>query len=143
MRTQSIHTNEITPRPLFGRLNSMQQHVMKTRSNIATIGVLLVTLLFALPGFGQTIRNSSFEQVQIGYPYQSSVPSDIPYWTHTGPVGDALIGVIGGPAEVTVAGAGKQFVTLGGGTPAKEAQVGRQLSGLVPGNYYASGLQDR
>jgi hypothetical protein len=64
------------------------------------------------------VSNGSFEAVQIGSPFASANPADIPGWTHTGTVGDALLWGIGyndGGGSITVAGSGNQFATLGGG----------------------------
>ena len=86
-----------------------------------------------------SIPNPSFEQVQIGSPFYSSNPAAIPGWTHSGTVGDALIWGIGyadSGGNITVAGAGNQFVTLGGGygTPGSASWT-TTITGLTPGNY--------
>jgi hypothetical protein len=86
-----------------------------------------------------TIPNPSFEAVQIGSPFYSSNPADIPGWTHAGTVGDALLWAIGyadGGGNITVAGAGNQFVTLGGGYGVPgTASWATTITGLTPGNY--------
>jgi hypothetical protein len=68
---------------------------------------------------GPVVTNGDFEAVQIGSPFSSANPSDIPGWTHTGSPGDALLWHVGysdGGGSVTVAGSGLQFVTMGGGS---------------------------
>jgi hypothetical protein len=65
-----------------------------------------------------SITNGDFEAVQIGSPFFSINPADIPGWTHSGDVGDALLWAIGYTdigGSATVAGHGNQFVTMGGG----------------------------
>ncbi len=64
------------------------------------------------------IHNGSFEEIQIGSPFLTSDPADIPDWTHSGSVGDALLWHVGyndAGGTATLAGDGNQFVTLGGG----------------------------
>ena len=64
------------------------------------------------------ITNNSFEDVQIGTPFYSTNPADIPGWTKLGPQGDALLWAKGyhdGGGNVSVAADGNQFVTLGCG----------------------------
>ena len=53
-----------------------------------------------------SVTNGDFEAVQIGSPFLSSNPANIPGWTHMGTVGDALLWAIGysdGGGSVTVA----------------------------------------
>jgi hypothetical protein len=64
------------------------------------------------------ITNNSFEDVQIGSPYDSTNPLDVPGWTKVGPNGDALLWAKGyhdGGGNVSIAADGNQFVTLGCG----------------------------
>src|SRR5215469_10914360 len=86
------------------------------------------------------ITNGSFETVQIGSPFVTANPADIPGWTHTGSVGDGLLWAVGysdSNGSITTAGAGNQFVTLGGGFPvAGSAQWSTTISGLVSGDSY-------
>lgn len=82
------------------------------------------------------VQNPSFEAVQIGSPFRSSNAADVPDWTHTGPVGDALLWAVGysdGGGSITVAGDGNQFVTMGGGfnTPGTSAWS-QSISGFTP-----------
>jgi hypothetical protein len=82
------------------------------------------------------VVNGSFEAVQIGTPFYSQNPTDIPGWTHTGTTGDALLWAVGYP-NVTVAGDGRQFVTLGGGIfESGTASWQQTLTGLSPGGTY-------
>lgn len=102
-------------------------------------GLLLVPATFAT-----SITNGSFEAVQIGSPFKSSNPLDIPGWTHSGTVGEALLWAIGYSdccGSVTVAGDGRQFVTLGGGfdTPGS-ANWQTTITGLIPGDAYNLGF---
>jgi hypothetical protein len=76
----------------------------------------------ALPMAGQAgtnlVPNGSFEAVQIGAPFFSTNPADIPGWTKSGPQGDALLwakGYFDGGGSITTTGDGNQFVTLGCG----------------------------
>lgn len=91
------------------------------------------------------IQNGDFEDVQIGSPFVSSNPTDIPGWTHTGTVGDGLLWAIGyndGGGSVTVAGHGNQFVTLGGGfgVPGSASWATNTISGLIAGDAYTLGF---
>lgn len=115
------------------------------RNNVPRITLLLfpaaMVLLLAIPSaFAQTITNGSFEAVQIGAPFVTSNPADIPGWTHGGTVGDGLlwgVGYVDGEGSVTTAGAGNQFVTLGGGFPVPgTADWSTTITGLTAGNSY-------
>ena len=84
----------------------------------AGFGCLTLWLLFAVTGPANGVENGDFEDVLIGPPYNSSDPADIPGWTHTGSVGDALLwseGYVDSGGDVLFAGHKKQFVTIGGG----------------------------
>jgi len=103
----------------------------------------LVLLVSALPfaAFADpVITNGSFEDVAIGSPFLSSNPADIPGWTHGGTVGDALLWAVGysdSGGSITTAGAGKQFVTLGGGFDGPgSADWSSPITGLTPGTAY-------
>ena len=95
------------------------------------------------PGLAQIVQNPSFEQVQIGPPYQTNIPVDIPGWTHTGAQGDDLLWAVGAiNGLVSVAGAGNQFVTLGGGIAGPgTASWTTRITGLSPGNNYMLGFK--
>ena len=84
--------------------------------------LLAALAVLAVSGWSAPIvQNPSFEAVQIGSPFLSSNPANIPNWTHSGTVGDALLWAIGyadSGGSVAVAGAGNQFVTMGGGVGA-------------------------
>ena len=104
-----------------------------------------VTSMFSLaPGSAATITNGDFEAVQIGAPFDASNPADIPGWTHSGTVGDGLLWAIGyadGGGNITSAGSGKQFVTLGGGFFATgTASWSTDITGLTPGTSYMLGF---
>ena len=82
---------------------------------------VLVLCLFSpvLASADPVITNGSFEAVQITTPFSSN-PADIPGWIHTGDVGDALLWNATFPqccggTNTAKAGAGNQFVTMGGG----------------------------
>ena len=83
--------------------------------------------------------NGGFEAVQIGSPYLSSNPADIPNWTHGGSVGDALLWnknyADSFPAH---SGEGNQFVTMGGGFngPSATTTWSTTISGLTVGGHY-------
>ena len=109
------------------------------------IGALAAMLFIFVPLVAAaTITNGDFEAVAIGSPFNSSNPLNIPGWTHTGTVGDALLWAIGysdGGGSVTVAGSGRQFVTLGGGfNTAGSATWSTMITNLVPGTSYALGF---
>lgn len=103
----------------------------------ATAICLIVPLLaFADP----IITNGSFEAVALGSPFVSPNPADIPGWTHLGSLGDGLLWAVGyhdTNGSVTTAGAGKQFVTLGGGFEAPgTADWSTTITGLTSGHSY-------
>ncbi|MBI1926658.1 PEP-CTERM sorting domain-containing protein [Candidatus Poribacteria bacterium] len=87
------------------------------------------------------ISNPSFEDVVIGSPFFSSNTANVPGWTRTGSAGDAALWRVGysdGGGNITVAGDGNQFTTLGGGasgTPG-ETHWSQTISGFVPGRDY-------
>jgi hypothetical protein len=86
------------------------------------------------------VMNGSFEAVQIGSPFFSDNAANIPFWTHTGTQGDALMWAIGysdGGGSITVAGQGRQFVTMGGGFgPFGTSHWEQLLTGLTVGDTY-------
>ena len=120
----------------------MNSHLRRTNITVV-VAMLLATLLFAIPGLAQIVQNPSFEQVQIGPPYQTNIPVDIPGWTHTGAQGDDLLWAVGAiNGLVSVAGAGNQFVTLGGGIAGPgTASWTTRITGLSPGNNYMLGFK--
>jgi hypothetical protein len=86
------------------------------------------------------VQNGDFENVLIGPPFVSANPADVPGWTHTGSPGDGLLWAVGysdGGGNVTVAGHGNQFVTMGGGfgTPGTAGWTST-ATGLVVGQQY-------
>lgn len=117
----------------------MRSHAIRVPALVialATVSFLLVPATLA-----QTVINGSFEAVQIGT--VTSIPADIPGWTKVGGNGDGLLWGVGyadGGGVVTVAGDGRQFITMGNGC----CGAGNQLSGwettvtgLTAGNSYA------
>ncbi len=85
------------------------------------------------------VTNGSFEQVQIGPPYQSADPAAVPGWTHAGSGEGPLwhVGFTDCCGSVTIAGDGLQFVTLGGGYgETNTAGWSQVLNGLIPGATY-------
>jgi hypothetical protein len=90
------------------------------------------------------IQNGDFEAVQIGAPFVSTNPADIPNWTHTGVAGDGLlwhIGYVDSGGSITVAGSGNQFVTAGGGGGFGTATWTTTITGLVSGSSYIVGFK--
>src|SRR4029077_3520121 len=90
------------------------------KSATPVFAVMVLSLLSAvLASADPVITNGSFEAIQISTPF-SSHPADIPGWTHTGDVGDALLWNATFPqccggTNMAKAGDGNQFVTMGGG----------------------------
>jgi len=112
---------------------------MKHKTGFA-LSILFGTAILAGPSRSQEFAvNGDFEAVQIGSPFFSTNTADIPSWTHTGIVGDALIWKIGysdSGGSITVAGSGNQFVTMGGGGTVGSGQWNQTLVGLTPGSLY-------
>ncbi len=111
-------------------------------SVVARYAFLLVALAYEVflgNAAGQAIQNGDFEDVTIGSE-SSSMPSDVPGWTHSGSVGDHLLwrtGYSDPDGSVVRAGRGAQFVTLGGGYWARgSASWSTTISGLRPGRWY-------
>ena len=104
------------------------------------LALLLAVILAELPLAAASISNGDFEDLQIGPPFFSTNPSDVPGWTHTGDEGDALLWAVGygDPfGSVTVAGSGNQFVTLGGGfDDTGTGSWSTEITGLIPGTSY-------
>jgi hypothetical protein len=102
--------------------------------------LFLAVILAVLPAAAASITNGDFEAVQIGSPFFSTNPADIPGWTHTGDAGDALLWAVGysdSGGSVTVAGSGNQFVTMGGGFDmVGTASWSTSIIGLTAGNSY-------
>jgi hypothetical protein len=99
---------------------------MKTRV-ISTLSAASLFITVAITAKAvPVVLNPSFESVQIGSPFSSSNPADVPNWTHTGTVGDGLLWGIGYTdsfGSITTAGQGNQFVTMGGGSDANRNGV--------------------
>lgn len=115
---------------------------MRVQSHVREI-VTATAIVFSVGGTaiaGPSIQNGSFEAVQISSPFHSTNPADIPGWTHSGTVGDALLWAIGysdGGGTVAHTGDGNQFVTLGGGfLTSGSASWTSVISGLTPGDVY-------
>jgi len=100
----------------------------------------LVVILTALPAAAATITNGDFEAVQIGSPFVSTNPADVPGWTHTGDDGGGFLWAIGYTdpgGSITVAGSGNQFVTMGGGFSAVgTSSWSTTITDLVAGDTY-------
>lgn len=119
----------------------MRKHATRVTFLLLPTGVvLLLVLLPVSAAFAGSITNGSFEAVQIGSPFMSSNPADIPGWTHTGSSGDALLWAVGyadSNGSITTAGAGKQFVTMGGGFDGPgSAAWSTTITGLTSGQSY-------
>jgi hypothetical protein len=101
--------------------------------------VCLLSPVLALAG--PVILNGGFEDVQITTPFSSNA-ADIPGWTHTGDVGDALLWnatfpqCCGGTGTAKT-GDGNQFVTMGGGFgPFGTSAWSQTITGLTIGQSY-------
>jgi hypothetical protein len=111
--------------------------------------LLTAALATSLGAAGQVqvdfVVNGDFEAVQIGSPFFSTNPADIPNWTHSGSIGDALLWHVGyadSGGSIAVAGSGLQFVTMGGGSNFSGTGMWQQtLTGLTPGNPYTLTFQ--
>ena len=57
--------------------------------------LFLAVILFALPAAAASITNGDFEAVQIGSPFVSTNPADVPGWTHSGDDGGGFLWAIG------------------------------------------------
>ena len=110
------------------------------KHTLRLIIALVVVALTMRAARAVTMTNPDFEAVQIGSPFKSSNPSDIPGWTHAGADGDAWLWAIGFgdiSGSVTAAGSGKQFVTLGGGfNTSGSGSWSTSITGLAPGTGY-------
>ena len=105
-------------------------------AQLAVVAFLMVSTSFAV-----SITNGSFEAVQITTAYSAN-PADIPGWTHTGDVGDALLWHAGpqccGGTGTGLAGQGNEFVTMGGGYgPFGSSAWSQTITGLTIGQAYA------
>jgi hypothetical protein len=118
----------------------MRKHASRVALLLIPLGVVLLLVLLVPAAFAGSITNGSFEAVQIGAPFNSSNSLDIPGWTHGGSAGDALLWAVGYSdsfGSVTTAGAGNQFVTMGGGFGvAGTADWSTTITGLTPGTMY-------
>lgn len=81
-------------------------------------GMILAWLASTASAAPIVIVNASFEDVALGAPFFSSNVANVPGWTRSGAAGDAAlwrVGYVDSGGNVTVAGDGAQFTTLGGG----------------------------
>ena len=108
------------------------------KSAIISATIFLAAPLLSLAG--PLITNGNFEAVQIGSPFVTSDPTNIPGWTHGGIVGDGLLWAVGYTdpgGSVTTAGSGNQFITMGGGYgTVGSADWSTTITGLIAGNSY-------
>ena len=112
------------------------------KSATLVFSVMVLCLLSpVLASADPVITNGSFEAVQITTPFSSN-PADIPGWIHSGDVGDALLWnatfpqCCGGTGTAK-AGAGNQFVTMGGGFGVFGSSAWSQtITGLTIGTAY-------
>ena len=117
---------------------------IQARAHLAKISIFaVVAFLLHIPqAFGQNVTNGSFEAVPIGSPFVSSSPAAIPGWTPVGVPGDGLLWAVGyadSGGSITVAGDGKQFVTMGDGccnTFTGLSGWETTVTGLTAGNSY-------
>jgi len=102
--------------------------------------VVIAGVLFQSAIFGQSIRNGDFDDVAIGPAGFKTIPLDVPGWTHSGAIGDALLFWVGyhdGGGSILGAARGTQFATLGGGnSQAGSLSWSTTISGLISGALY-------
>jgi len=108
------------------------------RKSFAALGMAAIGIACSNASAANLIVNGSFEDPVIGYPYYSTTtPTG---WTKGGSAGDASIwrlGYVDGGGNVTVAGDGFQFVTMGGGYLSTGTTTWSQtVSGLGIGQSY-------
>ena len=108
------------------------------RNSFVVLGMTAIGIACSSASAANLIVNGSFEDPVIGYPYDSTaIPTG---WTKGGSAGDASIwriGYVDGGGNVTVAGEGFQFVTMGGGYQASGTTTWSQtVSGLGIGQSY-------
>jgi hypothetical protein len=124
---------------LLGAKDKEGKAMMRKQILLLAGGAALLALATS-EATAQSVTNGSFEAVQIPSPFFSTDPTDIPGWTHSGTVGDALLWAVGyadGGGSVTVAGDGNQFVTLGGGFDVPgSASWTTTITGLTAGDTY-------
>ena len=110
----------------------------KGKSAIA-LGVLALGLVCTSASAANLIVNGSFEDLDITpLTFSNAIPTG---WTKSGSAGDASIWRVGydegGGNNVTVAGEGQQFVTMGGGASANGTTTWSQtVGGLAIGQAY-------
>jgi hypothetical protein len=115
--------------------------VIKSASRQLVLAATVILLLISASLAAPIITNGSFEAVQISTEFSSN-PADIPGWTHTGDVGDALLFRAGpqccGGTNTALAGDGNQFVTMGGGFTAvgSSSAWSQTINGLTIGQVY-------
>lgn len=116
----------------------MRKHA--TRIVLLLFSAAAVFFLLIPAALAQTVQNGSFEAVPLSSPFFSSNPADIPDWTHGGSPGDALLWAVGyfdANGSITTAGAGNQFVTMGGGFDGPgTADWSTTITGLTSGDAY-------
>jgi hypothetical protein len=112
---------------------------------MASLRLIFVGALMALGSSGWAAiivagGNGSFESPVLSSPFYDMNASDVPGWTHSGTVGDAVIWAIGYTdpgGSATVAGDGNQFATLGGGYQTSgSAGLSTTITGLTAGASY-------
>lgn len=113
---------------------------MKFEMQQIQLALAVAGAIAAAPAGAITISNGSFEDVVIVAPFTSGNLADVPGWIHGGVAADGPLWRVGynegGGSDVTVAGQGQQFVTLGGGGIVGSSSWSQNLSGFVIGNTY-------
>lgn len=116
----------------------MKVHVFMAGASLVVTSLALSAPLAAHAG--PVVVNGDFEAVQIGSPFFSPNPADIPGWTHSGDAGDALLwnkGYCDSGGCIQATGDGDQFVTLGGGfLQLGSASWTTTVTGLTAGDHY-------
>lgn len=107
--------------------------------------VVMTFVAFSLSAWAAPIvTNGSFESIVLSSPFDDQNPADVTGWAHSGACGGGsdgcfwAIGYSDGGGSITVAGAGRQFVTMGGGFSAVGSSTWSQaVSGFTIGGVYA------
>jgi hypothetical protein len=115
--------------------------IMRFRSFLSAVA-LAAFVVGAGSANAAVIINGDFEAVQLGSPYYSSTPADIPGWFRGGPPGDAFIWNTNFSDSVgsAHAGSGNQFITIGNGFEIPGGPTAfwtTTISDLIVGQKYA------
>jgi hypothetical protein len=109
------------------------------RLQTIALGALGLAVTISAPANAAIVTNGNFEATILSSPFFTPIATTLVGWTRTGAIGDAALWAIGytdSQGNITVAGDGNQFTTMGGGVGATGRTTLLQTVTLSVGQTY-------